>query len=194
MTSSQTVTLSLSLKRKTIDNATRALGFLLVAIPFAVAAKSISGPSPVSLTLPLPLQYQEISSTYKPVDDRELDCLAANIYYESRNQPALGQLAVGLTTVIRAREANWPDSVCGVVKQPKQFSWVNNLDKQHQRVSNNDISYLEALNLATRILSGEYDNLLPVFNPTHFHTTRVNPSWNRKLAKIARIDDHIFYE
>lgn len=192
-TPSQTVRFSFDLKRRTLENGARAVGFLTVTLPFILFAKSMEGTAPI--TVPLALPYVESApSTFVEIDDRELDCLAANIFYESRNQPTIGQLAVGLTTVIRAREKNWPDSVCGVVNQPKQFSWVNNLDKQHARLSNDNLNYLRAVNLATRILSGEYDNVVDVFTPTHFHTTGVNPSWNRKRAELARINDHIFYE
>lgn len=190
---SQTITFSVNLKRRTVENGARVVGFLMVAIPTLLTAKIVAGPDPV--VIPLPLPYQEsTASKYRPIDDRELDCLAANIYYESRNQPALGQLAVGLTTVIRAREARWSNTVCGVVMQSKQFSWVNNLEEQTQRFSNSDLAYLEALTLSSKILSGDYDNVIAVFKPTHFHTTKVNPKWNRNMAKLARINDHIFYE
>ena len=57
--------------------------------------------------------------------DREVNCLAVNIYYEARNQPIEGQRWV--LDVVRNRVASdtWPDTHCGVVKQRLQFSWYN---------------------------------------------------------------------
>lgn len=155
----------------------------------------LSDPKPSRQNLPLimPIDTQASQSNHRFINDRELDCLASNIYFESRNQPAIGQLAVGITTYIRSVEARWPDSICGVVYQPRQFSWVNE-SKQSQDISNSDFSYLGALELASDILAGEYDNILPIFAPTHFHTTGVNPSWNKNLYRLAVINDHVFYE
>ena len=59
----------------------------------------------------------------------ELYCLANNIYFESRNQPKLGQIAVGQVTMNRVNSPKFPNTVCGVVKQGGekrnrcQFSW-----------------------------------------------------------------------
>ena len=47
----------------------------------------------------------------------ELYCLAKNIYFESRNQPKLGQIAVAQVTMNRVNSPKFPDSVCGVVQQ-----------------------------------------------------------------------------
>lgn len=189
---SQHITLKIKVNRKLAERAAVATGFAAVVLPFMLLAKGISGPD--AEQIPLYLDVTPIQSTYVPVDERELDCLAANIYYESRNQPMIGQLAVGLTTLVRLQRANWPDSICKVVKQPKQFSWVGNEYKQRGRPTNSDMAYLHAQNLASRILSGDYNNVLDVFYPSHYHTVAVNPSWNRNMAKLARINDHIFYE
>lgn len=140
---------------------------------------------------PLPLTYVERPSTYIPVDDKQLDCLAANIYYEGRNQPTLGQLAIGITTLVRAREGDWPSSICGVVHQPGQFSWVG---KKHKQPKWDQDAYLRSLSLANQLLSGDFDNLIPLFAPTYFHTTKVNPKWSQHMSKLAVINDHVFYE
>lgn len=168
---------------------------LSIATTLPILWLGLSDPAPLRQTLPLtlPAFQTSIQPTYRFINDRELDCLASNIYFESRNQPSIGQLAVGITTYIRSVEARWPDSICGVVHQPRQFSWVND-SKQSQHISTSDFSYLGALELASDILAGEYDNILPIFAPTHFHTTRVNPSWNKNLDRLAVINDHIFYQ
>ena len=41
----------------------------------------------------------------------ELYCLAKNIYFESRNQPTLGQIAVGQVTMNRVNSPKFPNTV-----------------------------------------------------------------------------------
>jgi spore germination cell wall hydrolase CwlJ-like protein len=48
---------------------------------------------------------------------KDIQCLARNIYYESANEPEEGMVAVGLVTLNRAADPNYPSSVCGVVHQ-----------------------------------------------------------------------------
>jgi len=61
----------------------------------------------------------------------ELNCLAGAIYFESRNEPLDGQLAVGRVIVARAKSGRFPDSYCGVVYQPSQFSFVRHRAMPH---------------------------------------------------------------
>ena len=50
---------------------------------------------------------------------KELYCLATNIYFESRNQPQVGRVAVGQVTMNRMNSPKFPNTVCEVVKQPR---------------------------------------------------------------------------
>ncbi len=166
-------------------------GIGLVVLPVVAFAKAVTYvPEPVEIRLPLP--HVKPAADLRFVDQRELDCLANNIYYESRNQSGLGQLAVGLVTLTRVAADQWSDSVCGVVHAPKQFTWTWD---GKQRPAQNSVDYrryLESLNLASRILYGEFDNLLPLFNADHYHTTKVHPEWARKMERLAVIEDHVF--
>lgn len=56
---------------------------------------------------------------------KELRCLALNIYFEARGETAAGQLAVALVTMNRVKNRHYPATVCGVVWQPRQFSWTH---------------------------------------------------------------------
>jgi len=56
-----------------------------------------------------------------------LVCLALNIYHEARNQPTIGQVAVGQVVMNRVRDERFPDTVCGVVKQGQTYSWQPDL-------------------------------------------------------------------
>lgn len=51
------------------------------------------------------------------LSDRDIECLARNIFFESRGEPVEGKVAVGLVTLNRTNDPNYPSDVCGVVKQ-----------------------------------------------------------------------------
>ena len=65
---------------------------------------------------------------------KEIDCLAKNIYFEARNENIDGKLAVGLVTINRVLDPEFPETICDVVWQKRrhpntkkwvaQFSWT----------------------------------------------------------------------
>ncbi len=57
--------------------------------------------------------------------NKEMRCLALNVYFEARGEPAEGQLAVAMVTMNRVKSRHYPNSVCGVVWQKRQFSWTH---------------------------------------------------------------------
>ncbi len=61
--------------------------------------------------------------------EAEMDCLARNIYFESRGEPLEGQYAVAYVTLNRVLDSRWPDTICEVVYEPNQFSWTTNRDR-----------------------------------------------------------------
>ena len=58
--------------------------------------------------------------------EAEIECLAKNIYFESRGEPLEGQYAVAYVTLNRVLDSRWPDTICDVVYEPNQFSWTVN--------------------------------------------------------------------
>jgi len=50
------------------------------------------------------------------LSDKDVDCLARNIFYESGGEPTEGKIAVGIVTVNRAQDPRFGRSVCEVVK------------------------------------------------------------------------------
>ena len=52
-------------------------------------------------------------------------CLSAAIYYEARNQPVDGQLAVAEVIMNRVQSDRYPDDACEVINQNKQFSYTH---------------------------------------------------------------------
>lgn len=129
--------------------------------------------------------------------DRELDCLARNIYHESRGEPREGKYAVGLVTLNRVRDNRFPNSVCGVVNQRTrsvcQFSWRCH-GVTPPRAS--DPVWQECRRIAARLLNepGFYASLRQRYgNIIFFHEQRVRPSWARAKVMVARVGAHLFY-
>ena len=55
----------------------------------------------------------------------ELQCLTVGIFLESRGESLLGQQLVAKVILNRVEHPSFPDTICKVVFQPKQFSWYN---------------------------------------------------------------------
>lgn len=119
--------------------------------------------------------------------DDEMRCLAIAVYFESKGEPLAGQLAVAQVILNRVKAGRFGNSICGVVKAPKQFSFVRNGNLGEPRHAP---SFRTAKAIAWIASNDAWD--LVVGRATHFHATRVNPAW--KLQRVATIGNHIFYQ
>jgi spore germination cell wall hydrolase CwlJ-like protein len=121
--------------------------------------------------------------------EAELDCLVKNIYFEARGETENGQIAVAYVTLNRVRSSKYPNSICGVVKDPAQFSWFwdNKSD-----LMKNEKAKKKAYVIATDILLGKYKDSTK--NALFYHNTSIIPNWTKNLAKVVKIDNHIFYK
>jgi spore germination cell wall hydrolase CwlJ-like protein len=118
---------------------------------------------------------------------RELNCLAGAIYFEAKSEPLVGQLAVGRVIVARARSGRFPNSYCGVVYQPSQFSFVRG--SAMPSVDRNSRGWKNAAAIAQIANDGSWRS--PVEGALYFHATRVSPRW--RMARLAQIGNHVFY-
>tara|TARA_R110001592_G_scaffold150840_1_gene376859 strand:- start:136 stop:549 length:414 start_codon:yes stop_codon:yes gene_type:complete len=130
-------------------------------------------------------------------------CLALNLYFEARDQPVVGQLAVGFSTMNRVADERYPDSVCGVVKQAQYSAWDSKNPIRHRcqyswfcdgmsDEPKNSKAMLEATILAANIFYGRVTDISD--GATHYHATWINaPYWTEQMTTVFTIDDHIFY-
>lgn len=51
------------------------------------------------------------------ISEKDLDCLARNIFYEAGSEPTEGKVAVGMVTINRSQDPRYPSTICGVVQQ-----------------------------------------------------------------------------
>ena len=118
-------------------------------------------------------------------------CLALNIFWESRNQPIAGQVAVAQITMNRVESPYYPDDVCGVVHQLKQFSWQ--WDGKSD-VPQEEAAWDRAQMVARGVLAGSGHADLWDMNITHYHAAYVQPYWTKNMQLVAQIDDHLIYQ
>ncbi len=116
----------------------------------------------------------------------EMMCLASAVYFESKGEPLDGQLAVAQVIMNRVESGRFGRDVCGVVKAPKQFSFVRGGALPQPT---NMAQWETAKAVALIAVSGSWPEVAP--DATHFHATRVNPGW--KLRRVATVGQHIFY-
>ena len=118
--------------------------------------------------------------------DRQHHCMAVGIYYESRSEPLEGQLAVAHVIMNRVRSGRFADSVCAVLTQRSQFSFVRG---GVLPTPPNNGQWQTALTVAKIAMNEEWES--PVPGALFFHASRVSPGWNR--ARVGRVGNHIFY-
>jgi spore germination cell wall hydrolase CwlJ-like protein len=123
-------------------------------------------------------------------DNQEQDCLASAVYFEARGEPVEGQLAVAEVVLNRTRSGKYPVTICGVVEQPWQFSFVNATGRIPN--ANRDS---EAWRKAVAIARIAQDRVTQQLSSDvlWYHADYVAPSWGRRLNRTTKIGLHIFY-
>ena len=126
--------------------------------------------------------------------DPEWRCLREALYFEARGESLIGQLAVAEVILNRVDSADYPDSVCGVIRQGTggagacQFSYK--CDGLSDRIANREMG--ERLGRVARVMLDGKPRIL-TGKATHYHTIHVDPRWASRLVRTARIGDHLFY-
>ncbi len=101
-------------------------------------------------------------------------CLAMNVYWEARDQSLAGQVAVAQVTMNRVASPLYPDTVCEVVYEHKQFSWY--WDGKSD-VPLEEAAWGRAQMVAQGVLAGSGHSELMDVNITHYHAAYVQPYW-----------------
>jgi len=122
-----------------------------------------------------------LSETIRAFDviplSNELDCLAKTVYFEARNQSVEGQMKVAQVVRERIKSKLYPNQICDVVNQPRQF--------KHDGIIHN----IKAYNLAYKIafLSERWRG----DGSTHFYSGPV-PFWAKEMEEKTIVGDHTF--
>ena len=174
--------------------------------------------APSQVWKPIIVEKSDIPSYYKPLEfntvkytPEDAKCLAKNIYFEAGVESTAGKLAVANVTINRAIHVNYPNTICGVVREGIhyynankdeyfpvrdrcQFSWYcdGRLDDPRE-----GRTWESAQELAKKVLVNYHDKaLIDITDGAmyyHANWMETYPSWSKKKKIMTSIDRHIFY-
>ena len=125
----------------------------------------------------------------------EENCLARAVYFESRSESDLGQLAVAKVVLNRVKNPDFPKTICGVVYQGSgsrnscQFSFA--CDGLPDDVKSPE-AWAHAKGIAQRAISND-PAVAMLGNAVNYHADYVTPRWAHTMRRLTRIGHHIFY-
>jgi spore germination cell wall hydrolase CwlJ-like protein len=146
-------------------------------------------------------QAQALANLKLEKINSEINCLAMTIYHEARGSSFNDKISVADVVMNRVGNKNYPDTVCGVVKQAKkdksgnivknqcQFSWYCDGKTDQPRDAR---PWTEAKTIAKQMITtGKYRGKTQ--GATHFHNDQVYPEWATVYQPVAAYGGHIYY-
>ena len=206
--------------------------FLIVFIASGILTGSIGGKSSLStferelLSSPsttmsdgfLKMQPQNVPGEIIEIPDniinenlveknKEVTCMAKNIFFEAAVESTAGKLAVAHVTLNRVSSRNFPNSVCEVVydglhytgaggkqfpvRDRCQFSWYCDGKGDEPREGK---LWLKAQELAKYVLLRQEELPDITDGALHYHADYIDaPTWTARKKVTTKIDTHIFY-
>lgn len=122
----------------------------------------------------------------------QADCLALNIFHEARGEGLEGMRKVGFVTMNRVAAKSWPNTICSVVYQPKQFSWTL-FDPRIDFSNPQEVkSFEKAKKVSRNIIEGNIQDT--THGATHYyaHNKIDAPSWVSRLEQVEIAGNHTF--
>jgi hypothetical protein len=160
----------------------------LAPAPVSVPAAPVAPAGAIS-TPSRPLRDMVVSFVNYGNQGAEQLCLAKAVYFEARSESLEGQLAVAEVVLNRAASGVYPPTICAVVTQRAQFSFVH-AGRMPEPDTDSDCWH-KALAIADIAAKRLARQMAP--NVLWYHATYVAPAWGRQRTRAAQIGTHIFY-
>ncbi|MDI9440826.1 MAG: hypothetical protein GX101_00050 [Firmicutes bacterium] len=125
---------------------------------------------------------QELSSWRDTISPADLDLLARVVRAESQGEPFEGQVAVAAVILNRVNHPEFPNTIPGVVYEPRAFTVVSNGTVNQPA----DETALEAAHAALNGLDPTGGALF-FYNPN-----KTGDQWIRTRTVLKKIGDHVF--
>ena len=148
--------------------------------------QSLSSAEPEAISASSLAELVRAQDTSEPLD-AEQRCLAGAVYFESKGESLPGQLAVARVVMERAKSGRFASTLCGVVYQKSQFSFVRGGNMP--RIDTGSNNWRNAVAISKIALNGSWKS--PVEGALFFHARHVSPGWH--LTRLGSVDNHIFY-
>lgn len=177
------------------DHATADLDAAALAPPaapdFSSEAVTPLADAPDADAAPAPRALGDLVARYAASDtaDAEQECLAGAVYFEAKGEPLEGQLAVADVIINRSQSGRFPASLCGVVRQRSQFSFVRG--GHIPAAPRASAAWRKAVAIA-HIAQASLADSAAGARAMFFHASSVHPGW-RGVTRIAAVGNHVFY-
>jgi N-acetylmuramoyl-L-alanine amidase len=140
-------------------------------------------------------RYTEVIVFDKPINvgfkEKDIRCLATNIYHEAANEPDLGKALVVEVVMTRSKLANYPKELCDVVYQRAQFSWT----LEHVKKAPKE-RIITLSSLTRKVLSGDFKIPERYKGATHYYNGNIiaKPEWAYKMVYLGDVGNHSFFK
>lgn len=147
---------------------------------------------------PPPLSFKQLTVELQ----KEVRCLAHNIYFEARSESIEGQLAIAHVTLNRVESKKFPSTICGVVRQKRnkvcQFSWWCSAKLKNHSINNqipNQTIYKQIRQLAIKIVVNSHLREDNTEGALFYHANYITKErlGALRLVHTTTIGQHIFY-
>lgn len=115
-----------------------------------------------------------------------LMCLAVAIFFEAGVEDIQGKEAVASVILNRVADKRYPNDICSVVFEHKQFSFTH--DGKSDKLPTGELAN-ESMSVAKEALQGN----VVVSTSTHYHADYVSPSWAKVFTFDGKVGKHLFY-
>lgn len=151
-------------------------------------------------SLSVPVKGRESSGIVLHLEEqqKELRCIKAALWYESRSEPEEGIRAVMSVIYNRKKHKNYPDTFCGVILQSKQFSAFNQ-DKGLAARGLKPVRELDKKAYAVVAYIAQ-EAVVGAFRPTvepsvlWYTKTGLRNKWTIKKKVVIIVSSHQFYK
>lgn len=113
-------------------------------------------------------------------------CLAVAIFFEAGVESIQGKEAVASVILTRVEDHRYPDDICSVVFEDRQFSFTH--DGKSDKLPTGELAR-GSMAVAKEALRGN----ITVSTSTHYHTDYVSPEWAKVFTFDGKIGRHLFY-
>lgn len=118
-----------------------------------------------------------------------LKCLEDNIIYEARGEGLKGMMVVASVTMNRAFDNFYPDDICSVVYQPKQFSWTH---EPQQKLKPEEKHAIKTAKIVARMyITGVYKDITE--GALWYYDKDLNKEWARGKEVVMIHRNHIVF-
>ena len=118
---------------------------------------------------------------------KDMKCMADNLHWEAKVDGVAGMAAVASVVMNRVASPRYPNTVCKVVYQRKQFSWT-----LYKRLKKIKIDHdWQTLMVARLALLGQLID--KTGGATHYHAVYVTPYWGKVYEFTVQVEQHLFY-